>query len=322
MSRRDGRTAAFLIPLVAAMVVAGVIGGFVLTGQTQQIKRLEQQLSLSQQQLNDLESQRTRLREEVETLLTERQTADERLNALRAQLSSAAAELDQARASLSSLTERYETVSETTERQEAQLSSLTAERDQARRETRTLRLDNEDLTRALTRLRERLAWLDRDYRRVSERLKELDAARAQPQAQAPPSAVHAVAQWSPASPHRESGFAAASPPAAVSEGTPGAVTRQTVELPPIIVRKDRGDRVKGLQAMVLEVHEPLRFVILNRGSQDGVTMGMRFDIVRSGAVVGHVTVVRVRPTLSACDVAASSAPGAIRVGDTAIPSFE
>jgi hypothetical protein len=319
MSGRDGRTAALLIPLIAAMVVAGIIGGIVLTGQSREIRRLEQQAALSRQQLADLESQRVQLRDRVEALLTERQTADERLNALRAQLSSATAELDQGRTTLSSLKERYDAVRETTERQETQLAGLTTERDQARRQARTLQLDHEDLTRALTRLRERLAWLDRDYRRVSERLKELDAARSQPQAHAPPSAVHAVTQWSPASPEQSSGFAAASPAAVVSEGASGSITRQTVELPPIIVTRDSG-RVGPLQAMVLEIHEPLRFVILNRGSQDGVSVGMGFDIVRSGAVVGRVTVVRVRPTLSACDVVRPVSPGGLRVGDTAIPA--
>lgn len=94
-----------------------------------------------------------------------------------------------------------------------------------------------------------------------------------------------------------------------------------MELPPIIVRKGQAGMSSAVRGRLVEVNEPHQFIVVDKGSADGVQMGMMFDIVRgAGTVIGRAAVVRVRPQLSACDIVRKQTTEPLQVGDVAVQS--
>ena len=94
----------------------------------------------------------------------------------------------------------------------------------------------------------------------------------------------------------------------------------TVELPPIIVQKDLPARSIPVRGRLVEVNADHNFVIVDKGSLDGVRVGMTFDILRGNGSIGRVTAVRVRPQLTACDIVRANTPGPVQIGDLAVQS--
>ena len=66
---------------------------------------------------------------------------------------------------------------------------------------------------------------------------------------------------------------------------------------------------------LVEVNDTHQFVVVDKGSLDGVRIGMVFDIVRGTSTVGRAKAVRVRSNLAACDVMRSRTRGTLQVGD-------
>jgi len=160
-----------------------------------------------------------------------------------------------------------------------------------------------ELEQSAARLRERLALLDRDYRKVAEQLAGLQTA--------PHPGVSVVSSYGPSA-TQPTGSAETN-----QQGLPSLIAG-TVELPPIIVRKDRAGMSIPVRGRLVEVNEPHAFVVLDKGSLDGVHVGMVFDVVRGSSTVGRATVVRVRPQLSACDVLRQHTVGPLQSGDEVV----
>ena len=154
--------------------------------------------------------------------------------------------------------------------------------------------------RSVSRLRERLTLLDRDYHQLTEKVAQLQTN--------PPSGISVASAAGPTTMVASDGLA--SPPMAMPEAT--------VELPPIIVRKDQAGMSMPVRGRLVEVNEPHNFVVVDKGSQDGVRVGMVFDILRGSSSVGRATVVRVRPQLSACDIVRQRTPGPLQAGDVVV----
>ena len=295
-----GRFPKPLLPI--AMGVAGIGLAAVIVSQQQQMKRLEGQLQLSHQQVKQMESQNETLTQQVSTLETDRQGLDAHVKALRNELASAATDLDRSRVSLEELQDRFEELKEARTTLEAQVSSVTRERDEARSRTQALAQEKSEMERSVLRLRERLALLDRDYRALTEQL-----AKAQASPNQGVSAVSAIG------PMNHTAFATGEPL------TP-ALSPGTVELPPIVVRKDQAGMSIPVRGRIVEVNEPHRFIVVDKGSMDGVHVGMTFDIVRGASTIGRATAVRVRPQLCACDILRAKTPGPLQAGDQAVQS--
>ena len=297
----SGGPVKLLVPLIAVVVGIGVAA--LVWSQLQQIKQLEQRLQLGQQQIQQLESQNQGLSRQVSALEGERKIFDERMGALRQELSSATASLDRSRSSLDELQHRYEELNGTRSKLESQLAGVTVERDEARKRTQQLEEEKTDLGRSVTRLRERLALLDRDYRQVAEQLTALQTA--------PRPGVNVVSATGP----ENVGSAAVGEKGAAMALSPGVV-----ELPPIVVRKDQAGMSMPVRGRIVELNEPHQFIVVDKGSMDGVHVGMALDIVRGASTVGRATVVRVRPKLSACDIVRAKTSGPLQVGDAAVQS--
>jgi len=294
-----GGAAKPLIPFIAAVAAIG-LGAFVWS-QIQQVKQLEQRLQQAQQQIGQLESLNQELSQKLTALEGQRQALDERVAELRRQLNTTSESLEHARDNLDELQSRYEQLSEARNRLEAQLASVTGERDEGRRQEARLKEENAELERAAIHLRERLALLERDYRQAADQVAALQAA-----------------------PHRGVSLISPAPaanvvgPTSTQERTNPSVSQGTVELPPIVVRKDQAGMSLPVRGRVVEVNAPHHFIVVDKGTLDGVHVGMAFDIVRGLATVGRAAVVRVRPKLAACDIVRAKSPGPIQVGDEVV----
>lgn len=93
---------------------------------------------------------------------------------------------------------------------------------------------------------------------------------------------------------------------------------QTIELPPIVVRRQPTAWGTLVRARVVEINPSHRFIVIDQGADQGVRAGMTFELSRGGGTIGQAVAVRVRPRLSACDVVGSDVAEAVRVGDLAV----
>ncbi|MBI4342883.1 MAG: hypothetical protein HY599_05915 [Candidatus Omnitrophica bacterium] len=291
-----------LVPVGLGLAGLGVMGMLYL-GQVQQTQRLQQQLAMTQQQVNQLQQQNQEMAQQLDTLQTERQTLDEKVSALRSQLATATASIERSRVSLDELQHRYEGVVEERVQLQQQVERLTGERESAIQEAKRLTQAKTDVERSLAQSRERLTLLDRDYRKLTHKVAELEAR--------PLAGVDPMVTIGP-------GGTAITPGASAGTDAPTGSVSGAVELPPIIVRKDRAGVSAPVRGRLMEVNREHNFIVVDKGSLDGVRVGMTFEILRSGGVVGRATVVRVRPQLSACDVLRSRTPGPLQVGDVAV----
>jgi len=296
--RTRGRAAPLLI---AALVVAGGGVAVLSLGSLQQVRRLRQQLTARQQQLTQLEAQNQEFAQQVSELQRERKEFEERLSALRTQLASSSTELERSRVSLQEFKDQYEEIAEERTRLQAQLASVTNERDQTKQQLQRLEEQYAHLERSASRFRERLALLDRDYRLALAKLAEV-----QPGASA---AVDAVSMVSSIPPPSTGSAAADAPPSTVA----GAI-----ELPPIVVHKEREVTATPIVGRLIQVNEPHRFIVVDKGRQDGVQVGMVFSILRGNTLIGRATAVRVHPRLSACNLISSHSPQVFQIGDLVV----
>jgi hypothetical protein len=292
-----------LVPLVAGVAVVGV--GALFFGQTQQLQDVKQRLGVMQNEVAQQRQENQSLTQQMNALQVERKSLEDRLGSVRGQLGLATTELEQSRTNLSDLTTRYEQITAERSQLQVQVATLTSERDESRMKNIRLEERNAEIVRSLSRMRERLSLLNRDYRKTADELTKIKST--------PPPTIDVVGTISsPPDPWEQ--------PAAAANTMVTASASGAVELPPIVVRNDGAASVGSVRGRLLDVNPAHSFVVVDKGAQDGVRVGMQFDILRGASHVGRATVVRVRPKLSACDVVRTQTPGQLQIGDTAVQS--
>ena len=332
-----------------------VLGGIALAS-VLQLLNLKQQLADKQAAVLALTSQNDGLQERVDALEAERRSAEERLETLKNQLIAKTGEIDQLRRATSDLQAKYDVFQFEKDRLTEQVTRLTQERDEATSRVLAMESEKRELEQAASRFRERFALLDRDYQDVAARLAELErggqgGSGIQPMVRArmdpsvsessgasSPRRVSVIAGTPQAVTTRAEGSKTASaasdspssvnvtvsavtpePGPSLGSGIANSSMAQTIELPPIVVRKDEAVSPHAIRSRVVETNRAHHFIILDKGAQDGVLTGMTFEVQRGGVKVAHVTAVRVRPQLSACEVAPSAADSPFpQVGDVAV----
>ena len=293
-----GRGPKLLVPLVAAVAVVGAGGAFLV--QAQQLRAVNQRLAAVQQEAAKQRAENESLTQQLAGLQTERKALEERLASVRTQLASATGDLEKTRASLADLTAQHEQLATERSALHVQVATITSERDEARLKSMRLEQRNDEATRALSRMRERFALLNRDYKQVSDKLAALEST--------PPPSINLIGT-------------VGSPESSAPPASAASVPAGSVELPPIVVRTDGGaGSWAAVRGRLLDVNPMHNFVVVDKGSQDGVRVGMEFDILRGSVSIGRATVIRVRPKLSACDIVRSKTPSQLQVGDTAVQS--
>ncbi len=289
-----------LLPLLGAVLAVLALGGL-LTVQVGRVRQLEGEVRARQQQVALLEGQTQDLLSQVSGLQKERDTLAGRATGLRQELGAAKQEGEEARQRGTEL--------------EAQVRQLEAERDDvksraaatgkaleaAQVQLQRLERDKAEWAEDAKRLHNRLVMVTRDYEEAKTKLSQLEARPA------PNTSAVSIVGPAPSAPTPSAA------PAAVTSTIPG-----TVELPPIIVRKDHAGISTPLQGRVIEVNEPHNFLVVDQGQEAGVALGMAFDILRGASTVGRATVVRVRPKLAACDIVRARTPGPLLIGDLAV----
>ena len=340
--------------LILGMTGLGLVGTGALAGlQTYRLGQLNRQIVVRQQRLAELEAKNQELTRALDELQSTRKDLEDRLSTLRGQLTSSSTDLDSSRKSFEELQLRYNQVVEERDQLQGKLADIAGERDQAQRSVESLKQASEESNRVVTRLRERLSLVERDYREVSRKLAALEA-EPHPGVEV----VNAkVFDASPVDPLVARAFlprsdalstgAASSPVAEQARGgrlrsnsddqaveksrkhdgesdADSAAASEPFELPPVVVQHQSGvDRAKKpvqVHGRLLQVNESERFIVLDKGSQDGVRLGMVFNLMRGTVVIGRATVVRIRPQLSACTILRTDARGPAQVGDLAVQS--
>ncbi len=299
-----------LIPIaLGAAILAGL--GLLLSGQQQEkIRGLAQQLQERERELERTSSRQEELDRQVHGLQAERKEWEGRSEALRSQLALVTIDLEQARGRLSELQGRVDQMGKEREMLARDMAGVKGERTSLQEQVTRLTEENSALTRSAGRLRAQLALLDRDYRLMAEQLTRFQGASglvghvgASATALGASTVVSTVGPTpQPASQPWETQFA----------------TAGTVELPPIIVTKDRAGISVPIRGRLIEVNESHRFVVIDRGSDDGVRVGMAFDLLRGQVPIGRAKAVRVRPNLAACDVIRYERASPLLIGDAVV----
>ena len=288
------RTSRAPVAVSLLLLVIAITAFALYARQVQRADHLHEALAASQQQVTRLTSENAGLTQQLTILQRERSELDERVFALGTQLSAAMAEVERAKQRLiesEQLTKRW---NEARVAYEAQMTTLLTQREAAQDEAGQLRQEKASLERSTTRMRARMEMLERDYQKLTAQMMVTPAA-------APPNPSVADARV----PTRSSATASA--------------PSEIVELSPVVVPSQPPARPAGvIPARVVSVNEAQRFVIIDRGALHGVHEGTRFQIQRAGAPVGEVTVMTLRPKLSACTLSPTTEPKQVRVGDDAI----
>lgn len=290
------RFSKLLIAAAGAVLAAAMVGG-AFRAQVRQRQQLQQELALRQQEIAALSEQHQALIQEVESLRAGRETSEEQIAGLKKELTTAAEELERSGNTVQDLLARVETLQGERRELEVRVGRVTTERDEAQRTIQDLEQGKADLERSVSRIRERLALLDRDYRRLLDTVSQSELI--------PHPGVNVISS-------------SATGVAAVASAPPSASIPGTVELPPIVVRRSQAGISLPVRGRLVEVNEPHRFVVIDKGSMDGVYAGMTFDVLRGRESIGRATVVRVRPHIAACDIVPTQPATTLQVGDEAV----
>jgi chromosome segregation ATPase len=102
-------------------------------------------------------------------------------------------------------------------------------------------------------------------------------------------------------------------------GAQAGQERESVELPPIVVRpQETVTPTQGVESFlsgkVLAVNRENKFVIINLGQDTGINVGKTFQVYREYNPIADIEVIQVRKEISACDINRESTP--IQIGDT------
>ena len=266
-----------------------------LSEETHEVGRLKEAVKRDQARTVELESSNQELAHQLSGLQSERKSFGERLASLNTQLVSATSDLEQSRVSLEESKHRNDALAQERAQLQEQLTEAISGRDQLTQQLQHLTQENRALQQAAGRVRDRMALLERGAQRLASQLAEEQAAPTANQ-----SMVGTTASVDPS--------AVTAPPTNI----PG-----TFELPPIVIREDRGTAA-SVRGRLVEVNGPQDFVVVDKGSDEGVRAGMTFDLHRGTRVVGRATAIRVRPHFSACEILHAQTPGPLQVGDVAV----
>ncbi len=302
--------------LVGLISIGSGLGFFTLwKGQGETRQRMEMELVQRRQESETFQAQVQAVTEKLGTVQSERADLEKKSVQLKSQLETVNTEVERTKTELAQAQDRYDRLSAKHAELESELTYLRAERDAAKQAAEHARTAQDDLERTVVRLRGRMELLDRDYKKLAGSLESLN------QSTRPGLNVLADSTWGPLqtpavladSSSVTAGAAAPTQPAAVAAA--GSIEPAVVELSSVRVTREQDDLRSAVSGQVVEVNAPHRFVIVNKGSDDGVEAGMVFNVLHDTVPVGQVRASRVRPGLTACDVVTAAA---VQVGDVAL----
>lgn len=303
--------------ILPALVGAG--GLLVLSWQLQRSVQLDRQLLSAKDQISRLVTHNQDLAKQLTEFQEERRTLDGHVRSLSANLSLVAIELEQAHARMLELQGISTALARERAEFETRMAHARAVHDTAVAMIERMTGERAEIHRSVDRLRRQLARLERDHRALERQLAAIPTARPGTTGGLENTALAIPATPAIALAGRE---APRSPdPTASSVAAPADPPGDVMELPAIVIHQVQSG-ASPVTAQLVDVDQPHRFIIINRGGRDGVIRGMVFNLVRGATVVGRAVAVSVRPHLAACDIVQQEASKPVRIGDAAIQRDE
>ncbi len=283
--------------LVAIPLLALLVGGGMWM--SQQMTVLQRRLIGAQRELTLVTGERDQLAAQLEELTQVRRTLEERLTSTRQELTRATEEWNRTQLAL----EAAETAATDLEARQATLREELAK---WREQAATAEAARDDLDQTAARLRRQVTGLTNRLQlaeREVDRLKQQIASEP-PGHVGPPGGPSLVSVPAPGG---AGGSGVASP----------SLIPGTVELPPIVVTSEYAT-VPQLIGRVVEINGPHGFCVLDKGTTDGLRLGMVFDLLRGGGRIGQARVIRLRPSFAACELLGHTQTEPAQVGDLAV----
>lgn len=92
---------------------------------------------------------------------------------------------------------------------------------------------------------------------------------------------------------------------------------RTVEMPGLLVKEGR-ETIPSFRGTILKVNPDYNFVVINRGSGDGVVAGAQFRVLDGDREIGGVTATRVLPDMTVADIDTARTRRQLRTGFTVL----
>ncbi|HEX9780615.1 MAG TPA: hypothetical protein VGB20_05305 [bacterium] len=282
-----------LILLFLAAGVFGVIGFLEAKKAERHSEALQQELAQREQELVAFEGENQRLTQQLDRLRQERTELQRRAKLLDQQLEATAQDLSQIEEQLAQAGERREQLADVKAELESELAYVRAERDMAQGEAEEAERQEEELARAIEEVRVKLDAVKRDHAALASKLAEGGGRMA--------SGVRMLSDSRSGPSGRlnilvDSGAAHTAP------------TEDPEAMPELDMASLREQDTPGgptIHGQLVQVNDTHGFVVLNKGSSDGVEVGMLFEVFRESLPIGRVRAIRVRNRVSACDVLTS-----------------
>lgn len=96
------------------------------------------------------------------------------------------------------------------------------------------------------------------------------------------------------------------------EGPKVSISTQTSEIKPSIQPKT------SIEGKIISVNEENNFVVINLGEEDGLKLGMDFEVYRGDKRIGNLEVIEMRSRIAACDIKDIKERQEIKVGDVVV----
>lgn len=266
------------------------------------------------QQLSALEQERASVQQALITVTADKAALTGKLDALTAQLDTVNKQLTQAQTEAQTTAAQLATAKAERAALQAQVDALTAEQDQLKKQVARAGEDKAALTKTLNTLQDKVAAVEEEKRTLAADLEQVRERLARAEATSPALLGTAASDLTGEPQHQKGG---ASPPSA------SVIPKEAIELPPIVVY--RGEPLTTLDlpegavsARVIAVNSEQRFLIVDKGSGQGLFLGSVLQVYRKGQLIAKIKAVRVREALSACDILPTDTGQAPNVGDLAV----
>lgn len=304
-----------LVIILGLLAALGLGGAFMFYQDNQKNVRkftaVERNLK---QSIAALQEENSAFRLNEQRLIDEQKAMEEQRAIAQRDLEQVKRELGRAKDEVSYLSSQVDTLKTERDALTEQLDELAARREESDRQLEQLRRSKSALERTAADLKKQLARLQTDYDQF--KTTQQVAAATPPRPSSIPQLTASIGDAGPTS------VTVVTPPA-----SSGAVT-----LPPIIVQPPVGGVPAALSQIaqrhaatggairlvghVVSVNPEHQFVVIDRGANDGVSVGDRFQVSRQLRPLGVITVIRVRESIAACDAKALPPQVRPRVGDT------
>lgn len=290
--RQHGKAAVALLGVVAALgiVMAGVALFFQMKERDLRMTR-ERELALVKAEKQDLEQQLNEARD-VNTKI-ERELSDVK------------ADLEEAGKSLADAKKERDELAKTAEDRQTQIDRMLEDLDRSRGEQRSLTDQLARVRQEQDALQKQLGLLRDENNQLEQKVVELSK--------------HPTVELDRVVVNPTSGAPATAAPNPVSvTGPASAITDQT--LPAMLPSSaPAAAQPRETLGQVIVVNREYDFIVVNLGSNQGLTLGQEFQVVRGDQVLGRVKVEKLYDELSAAAILPSSNKDAIREGDSVRP---